>query len=223
MAGKITFPWRENAQEAAKDEWEKLHESRQLAWQKGYSPIAKNDFESLGEALGKSLNETERDEIQSGINQYSHMRDRQLAKAEPEDVNRTLEKIMTRGDQAIKDYQRCDEETASRIRKALIRNIGIKRPVPGDIHKAAKEALEILASEQTYPGAHAKGYQVYFVEWCVNTWERMGGKSLALGHDEAKGDLSPILNWTTKLLSLLESRRFDWRKAQRLLSPILKR
>lgn len=223
MAGKITFPWRENAQENAGDERKLLHESRQFAWQHDYPPISEDGFKLLECPLDKSLNEIERGEIQSSINRYRHMRDCQLAKAKPEDVKRTLEKIMTRGDPAIKDYRRCDEETASRIRKVLIRNIGIKRPVPGDIHKAAKEALEILASEQTYPGAHAKGYQVCFVEWCVNTWERMGGKSTALGHDEAKGELSPILNWTTTLLSLLEYRRFDWRKAQRLLSPILKR
>lgn len=208
MAGKVTYKHGK-------------HPARG-GWGSGTVIIEEETLRYLSGALGRAINDAEKEEIKGGIETYRTMRNVAIEAPKNQDVIRSLGALSKlHGGDAEKAYRDCDPMTACLLKREFYHHPELNNPC--DIHKAAEMALKSFSGDLKYTGANTKGYQVLFVQWCLEAWERMGGVGDKVWQYGAGEDLSPLLSWVTGLLTLLESRQFDSKKAKDLASLILKR
>ena len=173
----------------------------------------------LSKVLNRKLNSAEIASISDAITIFKDMRRMHFEGiASRRDIKRTLAHISKcQPGESLLALSNCDEFTRAEVERSLWVDMQEGRGITAEmIPPAARIALERLNNSKPIGGAPNKGYQIMFAECCINLWRHCGGTNMDNFTDRT-GLLSPMLEWSVNLFSILECGTFDASKTQRLI------
>jgi hypothetical protein len=195
-----------------------LHESRKGGIVAPFK-LSGHDERQLSTAINRKLNAHDIDAVESALSTFRNLRDLHFVGiAKRQDIKRTLAHISKcQPDESLIALSNCDEFTRAEVERSLWVDMQERRGITAEmIPPAARIALERLNNSKPIGGAPNKGYQIMFAECCINLWRHCGGTNMDNFTDRT-GLLSPMLEWSVNLFSILECGTFDASKTQRLI------